>query len=159
MSIALKKKARPKAPGQNNITNPAELPPVYAMICLGDCMMPEIRDGECLDFDRDAPVERGDLAVFFLRPELVQPGALQARVKRLALVPPPWVTFPYNEHPDSEIAMLVIAEQLNPPRQYRIKCSDLLGIHLCIGSIPPERLYKADIPESALDMINERVAS
>ena len=46
-----------------------------------------------------------------------------------------------------------------PPRQYRVKCSDLLGIHLCIGSIPPERLYKADIPESALDMINERVAS
>ena len=140
-----------KAPAQNNIiTNPAELPPVYALTCLGDCMMPEISDGDHLGFDRDAPVGRGDVVVFYFRPELVRPGALQARVKRLVLAPPPWVTFPYNEHPDSEIAMLVIAEQINPPRQYRIKCSDLLGIHLCIGSIPPERRYKADIPELAV---------
>ena len=140
-----------KAPAQNNfITNPAELPPVYALTCLGDCMMPEIKDGEHLGFDRDAPVKRGDLAVFYIRPELVQPGALQARVKRLVLAPPPFVTFPYNEHPDSEIAMLVIAEQLNPARRFGIKCSDLLGIHRCIGPIPLERRYKADIPELAV---------
>ena len=41
--------------------------------------------------------------------------------------PPPWVKFPYRDHPDSEIRALLIAEQFNPRGSFRIPCEDLRG--------------------------------
>ena len=85
------------------ITNPAELPPRYIMICRGDCMAPVANDGDHLGFERDEPVERGDLVALFLRPELVAPGKPQVWVKRLVLarqrLPPRQWHPPLSPHP------------------------------------------------------------
>lgn len=132
------------------ITDPSALPEIYAMICAGDCMSPEIKDGEAVGFLRDAPIERGDLAAFFFKPELVPPGQLQVAIKRVLIAPPPWVEFPYREHPDSEVRAVVIAEQINPYKQYSIPCTHLLGIHKCLGVMPEERLNRTDLPSEAL---------
>lgn len=58
-------------------------------------------------------------------------------MKRLVTNIPDWMkAFPFAEHPDSEISPLLIAEQFNPPRSYRVRCSDLLGVHKALGFIP-----------------------
>lgn len=123
-------------PKRHLTIDPSELPDRYAMICEGICLEPEIADGTKLLFDKNEPFTSGDLVVLFRRPELVRPGQHQGIVKRLVMAPPPWVTFPYKDHPKSEVRALVIAEQFNPRRQFAIPCEDLLGIHKCLGPVP-----------------------
>ena len=125
-------------PKRHLTVDPSELPDRYAMICEGVCLEPEIADGTRLLFDKHEPFGAGDLVVLFRRPELVQPGHHQAIVKRLVMAPPPWVKFPWRENPRSEVRALVIAEQINPRRQYAIPCEDLLGIHKCLGPVPAD---------------------
>ena len=50
--------------------------------------------------------------------------------------PPPWLKFPYRDHPDSEIRALLIAEQFNPRRSFRSPCEDLLAVHKRLGPLP-----------------------
>ncbi len=127
---------QPAAPTPNVILDPSKLPDQYGMICEGVCLEPEIADGACLLFDKNAPYKRGDFVILFRRPELVKPGQHQAIVKRLYMAPPPWVTFPYRDHPKSDVRALIIAEQLNPHLQFAIPCEDLLAIHKCLGLVP-----------------------
>ncbi len=134
---------KPKSPSYKRFTDLTELPPIYAMICDGDCMAPDIKHGDVIGFDRDAPVERGDLAAFFLKPELVPPGKVQVGIKRIVVAPPPWLDFPFEEHPDSNVSHIVIAEQSNPRRQYQIPCARLLGIHKCVGRIPASEVTQS----------------
>jgi hypothetical protein len=105
----------------------------YALRLSGDCMDPLFKDGEAVIFDREAPLENGCLASFFYRPELVKPGSLGIALKQLLLAPPPFVTFPWKDHPDSEVIPVVIVQQLNPPRQWSVRCNTLLAVHRCIG--------------------------
>ena len=84
------------------------------------------------------PYRPGDFVILYLRPELVPPGGYQGLVKRLVTMPPSGITFPHREHPESELASLVIAEQLNPPRRYAIRCDSLLAIHKCLGPVPAD---------------------
>ena len=98
--------------------DPAELPDEYGMRVLGDCMLPEIADNALLHFDKREPVKAGDTVIIYRRPEIVPEGQPQAQVKRLVLAIPDWVTFPWRDNPKSEVLPLIIAEQLNPPRQY-----------------------------------------
>jgi hypothetical protein len=51
----------------------------------------------------------------------------------LVLGVPPHVKFPHKEHPDSNVAALVIAEQDNPPRQYTIRADRILAMHRYLG--------------------------
>ena len=110
------------------------------MIFEGVCLEPDIADGACLLFDKNVPYKRGDFVILFRRPELVKPGQHQAIVKRLYMVPPAWVTFPYRDHPNSDVRALIIAEQLNPHLQFAIPCEDLLAIfqmsRTCLGLVP-----------------------
>jgi Peptidase S24-like len=109
------------------------------MRVIGDCMMPEIADNDLLHFDKHEPVKAGDMVAIFLRPELLSPGELQVRVKRLATDIPHWVTFPYQDHPDSDVHALIIAEMLNPRRRFMVKCSSVLAVHKCLGHLPLEQ--------------------
>lgn len=118
------------------IHDPSALPDRYGMIAEGVCLEPAIADGACLLFDKNAPIARGDFVILFKRPEIVKPGQHQAIVKRLVMPPPPWVKFPYREHPESEVRALVIAEQFNPRATFAIPCEDLLAIHKCLGPVP-----------------------
>lgn len=119
-----------------DLLDPSELPDIYAMVCEGVCLEPEIKNGACLMFDKNAPFKVGDFVILYRRPELVRPGEHQAIVKRLVMAPPPWIKFPYREHPDSNVRALLIAEQFNPRGCFRIPCEDLLAVHKCLGPVP-----------------------
>jgi hypothetical protein len=115
----------------------AFLPDRYALPVLGDCLSPEIRDGEMLLFDKALPYRIGDLVVLFRRREATPNGKLQALVKRLIMLPS-FVTFPWRDHPESDVVAFVAVEQLNPHRRFTLPCADLLGIHKCLGVEPPD---------------------
>src|SRR4051794_3075305 len=65
--------------------DPNQLPREYAMMCEGDCLEPQIADGSKLLFSTKAAYKESDFVAIWLLPEFVAPGALQAKVKRLAL--------------------------------------------------------------------------
>lgn len=109
------------------------IPPLYAMRLSGDCLEPDLVDGDEVQFSRDEPFAVGDFCCFILRPELVRPGGLQCAIKKLAMGLPPYVTLPFREHPKSDVHALVIAEPLKPRRQYMIRCANLLAIHKFVG--------------------------
>ena len=131
-----------EAPAPKLVTrlDPALLPDEYAMPADGTCLEPVIMDGACLLFDTREPFKAGDLVVLYRRPELVKPGQHQAIVKRLVTNLPPGMTLPYREHPESEVHVIVIVEQLNPPRRFAVRCQDLLAIHKCLGPVPADRV-------------------
>ena len=113
----------------------AHLPDRYAMPVIGDCLAPEIPDGALVIVDRTEPYKPGDLVVLFRRP--VEPGGQpRAMVKRLLMAPPSWVSFPWQDHPQSDVLALVIVEMLNPKRRLVMRCADILGIHKCLGPAP-----------------------
>ena len=111
----------------------ASIPPLYAMKLHGGCLAPDLTDGAEVQFSRDEPIAVGDLCCFVLRPELVSPGGVQCMIKRLSMGLPPYVTLPWTEHPKSDVHALVMAEQLNPRRQFMIKADRLLAIHKFVG--------------------------
>lgn len=111
----------------------ATFPELYAMKLSGDCLAPELMDGDEVKFSSIEPPAVGDFCIFIMRPELVQPGGMQCITKRMVMAPPPYVKLPYRENPKSEVHALVVAEQLNPRRQYFIPCEKLLAIHKFVG--------------------------
>lgn len=97
-------------------------------------MEPLVCDGESVPVDSKASPEAGDLVVIFFRPG---PGIAtedQVVLKRLVLSLGPWVKFPYRHHPKSDFVDLAVVETLSPRRSFSYKCTDLLGIHKCLGS-------------------------
>lgn len=111
----------------------AVFPELYAMKLSGDCLAPELMDGDEVKFSSVESPAVGDFCIFIMRPELVRPGGMQCIIKRMVMAPPPYVTLPFRENPKSEVHALVVAEQLNPRRQYVIKCENLLAIHKFVG--------------------------
>jgi hypothetical protein len=73
----------------------------YGMVLKGHCLDPIYKDGETVVFDREARVENGCFANFYYRREAMKPGHLNVALKKLVFAPPPWVTFPWQEHPNS----------------------------------------------------------
>lgn len=110
------------------------LPEIYALICSGKSMEPEIADGTPLVIDRAAPVRPGDLVIIYLRPEFMVPGANQSIVKRLVMTAAPSVEYPYNPHPDSTALPVIVVEQRNPERRWTERCDRIAAIHRCLGS-------------------------
>jgi hypothetical protein len=97
-----------------------------------------------------------DLVAIYLRPELVEPGQLGIVVKRLALNVAPYVKFPHREHPDSNVAAVVIFEQDNPPRQYAVRADRILTIHRCIGVAGADVILEDMTPKAAADFKGPR---
>ena len=130
------------------------LPDRYAMPVVGDCLAPVISDGAMLLFEKSAPYRVGDLVVLFRRREATPKGKFQAIVKRLVMAPPPWVTFPWRDHPESDVLALVLVEMLNPHQRVNMLCSDLLGIHKCLGVAPPDLTRVAfEFPDEHLALL------
>lgn len=119
------------------LINPAELPRQYALLLDGDCMEPRIPDRGVGIMDREAPFAPGDVVCIWLDPERVAPGGHRAWMKKLSAHIPPFVTFPWREHPDSEMHAMVICDQINPPRRYCLPCTDIVAVHKVIGFLPP----------------------
>lgn len=140
-------------PQRDFIEDLSILPDRYAMNVSGHCLEPEIPDGSCVLIDKTAPYKRGDLVMVYRRIEKVPAGVFQAQLKRLVMAPPSWVTFPYSESPQSEIAALVVIEMINPSRQFAVRCADILGIHKCLGIMPP------DMPRVRMSLAEARKAA
>lgn len=103
----------------------AELPRFYALILRGDCMEPVYADGAKIIADKEAPLLRGDDAVFHFKPGVVKEGYPGAALKRLVLAMPP-VTLPYRDNPQSNC---------------------IPAVHKCIGledDVDVQRLLKAE---------------
>ena len=134
-SSTVRRVRRPAAPEAKSIVPfpGATFPELYAMKLSGDCLAPDLMDGDEVKFSSVEPPVVGEFCIFIMRPELVRPGGMQCMIKRMVMAPPPYVKLPFREHPDSEVHALVIAEQLNPRRQYMIKCENLLAIHKFVG--------------------------
>lgn len=111
----------------------ATFPELYAMKLSGDCLAPELMDGDEVKFSSVEPPVVGDFCIFIMRPELVPRGGMQCIIKRMVMAPPPYVKLPFRENPKSEVHALVMAEQLNPRRQFMINCEHLLAIHKFAG--------------------------
>jgi hypothetical protein len=120
-------------------------------------MEPAIPDGTPLLADTAAKLKAGDLAVLHFRPELVKAGELQGSLKRLVLPPPPFVKFPFRDHPDSNVRAVIIVEMLNPPRDA------LLGVHRA-RLLPKDARYDAQrrvwhIPSLEKDLQTRKAAA
>ena len=113
------------------------LPDVYCMALDGDCLAPLVPDRSAVVIKGSESFASGDVVCIWFRPEAVPEGSHQAWLKRLRMNVPPWVkSFPYNDHPESEVQAVVVVEQLNPMRTYAVKCSDILAIHKAVGHVP-----------------------
>lgn len=124
-------RARSKPPA--GFIDPATLPPEYAIIAEGTCMLPTIPDGAHCAFTTIGEPRPGDLVALWFRPETVPAGEHQVRIKRLVHPLPRFVRLPYREHPESRLHPLVIVEMINPRRQFGIPCGHLLAIHRFLG--------------------------
>src|SRR5665213_4381952 len=111
-------------PVRDFIDDPSVLPDQYAMYVNGTCLEPEILNGTCVLIDKAQAYRPGDLVPIYRRREATPPGQFQSQLKRLVMMPPHWVRFPYREHPQGEIASLVIVEMINPRRQLAFRCGD-----------------------------------
>ena len=129
------KPTRKPAAAAQQFIDPATLPDIYCSTSVGVCLSPLIPDGATIAFSKLEAPKSGDFAVIWQRPGIVTNGQ-QAIVKRLAMNIPPWVKFPYKDHPQSDVLAIIMAEQLNPKRTFTIKCSDVLAVHKAIGYLP-----------------------
>jgi len=127
---------------------PPDLPDVYAMRTDGDCMVPEILDGQKIIVSKSEEIRRGDTVCLWLK-NPSQPKGYSALVKKVAMLPPPHVTFPYTEHPESEIVALVFVEQINPPRAYQFRCDQVLAMHKVIDVQADDGTSVMKAPEPA----------
>jgi hypothetical protein len=68
----------------------------------------------------------------------------------------PWVKkFPYSDHPGSDVAALIMVEQINPPINYAIECRDILAIHKAIGYVPGDPALGSDISSGDMLLIGD----
>jgi hypothetical protein len=100
------------------------------------CMEPMLADRSKAVFSKTAKWAAGDLVVIWLRPEILSPGQSQAGVKRLVRMPPQYVkAFPHREHPESEVAAVLMVETINPPQRYMVRCDDFFAVHKLVGVV------------------------
>jgi hypothetical protein len=116
--------------------NPAELPELYCLKLDGDCLEPVIPDRAAVMIKKSETFDVGDVVVIWFRAEAVPAGAPRSWLKRITMNAPPWVKFPYKDHPESEVQALIMVEQLNPPTGYRLRCADIIAIHKAVGYCP-----------------------
>jgi hypothetical protein len=116
--------------------DPHTLPDLYCLGLDGDCLAPLIPDRAAVMIKKSEPFGVGDVVCIWFRPELVAPGGPRSWLKRITMNAPPWVKFPYKDHPKSDVAALIMVEQLNPPIGYAVKCKDILAIHKAGGYSP-----------------------
>jgi hypothetical protein len=103
---------------------------IYAMGVDGDCLEPVIHNKSMVLVTPEMPIRSGDFVTLWPKDPGQRPG-----IKRVVMAPPEnwssWVS--------DEVIPLVIVEQLNPPRQYRITTDKLSAIHRVFATFTPGR--------------------
>lgn len=118
------------SPAATPFVDPALLPDLYRIIIHGKCLEPIFRDGAQLLVSKTDQYTLGDFIVIYRR------GQCPPIVKRLIMMPPHWVTFPWVPDPAAEIGELFFVETLNPPNSFAHRCRNILAIHKCRGLAP-----------------------
>ena len=96
-------------------------PDVYGGTVDGDCLAPEIRDGDRIVASPSAPLRCGDYALLYRK----EGGS---SIKRLVIVPDPklWGS---DLGPESEICPILVVEMTNPSRTFFVRCDTLDAVH------------------------------
>lgn len=110
------------APSTLPFIDPETMPDLYAAPGVGTCMEPVFMDGTLLVFDKREQPKSGDVVVIWFTRDAARRYRAPGWVKRLIIGPPP-----------RGFDGLIIAEQLNPPRQYSIDTRDVLAVHKNVG--------------------------
>ena len=123
----------------SSFIDPSSLPEIYGLTVRGDCMAPAFPHGCNVKASKLAPFKFDDTVVVWLRPEVIQPGSPQAMIKRVVMMPPPWVrSFPYKDNPENEIdALMMLGMDDNPNEMLSVRCSLILAVHRCLGIVEP----------------------
>jgi hypothetical protein len=111
------------------------IPDQYVMELAGKCMEPYLRNGARAAFSKSETVRSGDFVCIWFRPEALKPGDFPGLFKKLSRDIPHFVTFPWVDHPESDISPALVAECFNPPRKFAIPCANVLAVHKCIGVV------------------------
>ena len=119
------------SPDAHILPAPDELPDIFATICVGTCLEPEIMDQSCLVFDKREPVANGDFVVLMFRDGFVPPGETPGMVKRL--VSGAGMPLAREISPKSEVVPLIFVEMLNPPKMLHFKATDVVAMFRCVG--------------------------
>ena len=131
--ISLSTARRPVAPP---IADLSAFPDEYAMRVTGTCMEPLLLEKTKVVFSKTAQWKVGDIVAVWIRPEVLRPGDLQASVKKLTMAPPFYVrSFPFKDHPESDVAAVICVESLNPRRRLIAQCADILAIHKLVATV------------------------
>jgi hypothetical protein len=130
-------KIQPQKPALLRAIDPTNLPDEYCLSLDGDCLKPLIPDGAAVKLKKSEKFAVGDMVCIWFRPECVPAGSNRGWLKRVAFNLPLWVKkFPYSDHPESNVKAILIVEQINPARQYRVPCDQILAVHKAIGYVP-----------------------
>ena len=116
--------------------DPKTLPDLYCMGLDGDCLAPLIPDRAAVMIKKSEPFGVGDVVCIWFRPEVIVPGGPQSWLKRITMNAPPWVKFPYKDHPEFDVQGFDDGRATEPPMGYRIKCADILAVHKAVGYSP-----------------------
>ncbi len=134
---------RAPAPPVRPLVDVDAFPREYGLTLEGGCLEPIIPDGAAIVMDKLQRPMAGDFACIWWRPELIRPGMYQGWVKRLTTNIPPFVkAFPFEDHPESEIAATLVCEQLSPAKGYAVRCNTVHAVHKVVGYMPPECIAK-----------------
>lgn len=102
-------------------------PDVYAVCCRGDCMEPEVAEGDVLLVDPHSTPRSGDLVALFVK----QGGVEGGLVKRLV--------FHSTGEGNSNVAGTAV-EQINPRRLYSFMPEDVRAVHKIIATVPSDNV-------------------
>ena len=99
-------------------------PDAYAMQLAGDCLAPEIEDGDWVVASPSAPLRCGDYGVLYRK----EGGP---SVKRLVVIPDDDL---WNAHlnPGSEIIAVLVVAMTNPRKTIFISCDKLDAVHAVV---------------------------
>jgi hypothetical protein len=128
--------AKWRPPVLHTITDPETLDDVYCLVADGICLEPLIPHGAGVVFKKSEKLSVGDIAVIWFRPDLDLPGGHRCWVKRLTMMFPSFVQFPFRDAPGSEISPVFSVDQFNPPKRFTIACDRVLAVHKVIGHVP-----------------------
>lgn len=115
-------------------------PDVYALRVRGACLAPTIPDDCHVICDSRLSVVPGDIVVVHFCPERVRPGGDTCILKRLVIGPPNTISFPFVNHPDSNLVPAIILEMDNPKRRLAVPCDAVMAIHRCVGPVDESKV-------------------
>jgi phage repressor protein C with HTH and peptisase S24 domain len=112
-----------KQPAPLPYIDPVDMPDLYAIHGVGNCMVPLYQDGALLVGDKREQPEPGEVVLIHFTRAAARRYGVPGWVKRLVHV---W--------PIEGQETLFTVEQLNPPRRYIVAQGDVAAMHKVVGT-------------------------